>query len=72
MDVADLVLDGVDLKTEEEKSAVMPVFEDWATTLEEALAAFKPFPSLSFEPAELSLSAEPSREAGKSWFIGEY
>lgn len=72
MDVAKLAEDGVDGQVEEQLPTVLPVFEDWAASLSEALAAFKPFPSLSFEPAALSFPSPPSEEAGKSWFIGEY
>jgi len=72
VDVADVVLLGVDVKVEEQIAAVMPVFEDWGASLAEALAAFQGFPSLSFEPAALAFPSPPSGEVGKSWFVGEY
>ena len=72
VDVADVVLLGVDVKVEDQIKAVMPIFEDWGDSVAKALAAFKGFPSLSFEPAALELPSPPSGEKGKSWFIGEY
>jgi hypothetical protein len=69
---AEAVIKGLDSQAVEQQEIILPVFEDWSASLAEALAAYKSFPSLSFEPAALDLPAPPSGEAGKSWFVGEY
>jgi hypothetical protein len=72
MDVANLVLDGIDVQAEEEKVAVMPIIDDWSAKITAYMEGLEAVPSLSYEPTALALPAVPSGEAGKSWFVGEY
>ena len=72
MDVADIVLSGLDKTVETQVEAAFALADLQAENFAKAIAALKAIPSLSYEPVALSLPAPTAEAVALDWFVGEY